>query len=183
MMAYDDAHIVSQVQDGETDAFRSLVDRHAHRIFQLAYRITGNGADADDVVQETFLRAYKALGQFDFRARFSTWLHRIASNCAIDLIRRRAPENELDQAADQEPRPEPGPERLAMSSEIADRVSTSLQQLSARERSAFVLRHFEGMSIREIGEALELKDSATKHTIFRAVHKLRDSLAPLTRSA
>src|SRR3979411_700195 len=84
-----DVAAVSRARDGDSDAFRVLVERHSRVIFRVAYRMTGNEHDADDVVQETFLRAYRQLDNFEERANFSTWLHRIAVNCSLDLLRAR----------------------------------------------------------------------------------------------
>ncbi len=182
-MIHDDALLIREVRDGNTEAFRGLVDRHGRRVFQLAYRLTGNSADADEVVQETFLRAYKKLSSFEKRARFSTWLYRIATNCALDFKRREKPVVPIDGETQALPARLPGPQRLALSSEIGAQLSATLDRLSTKERSAFVLRHCEGMSIREIGQTLDLAPSATKNTIFRAVRKLREALAPLRRSA
>src|SRR5687768_6541632 len=83
-----DAAAVDRVTRGDPEAFRLLVDRHSRSVFRLAYRLTRNQHDADDVVQETFLRAYRHLSSFDSRSSFSTWLHRIATNTAFDLLRR-----------------------------------------------------------------------------------------------
>src|ERR1051325_5811712 len=84
-----DVATVSRARHGDPDAFRQLVERHSRPIFRVAYRMTGNEHDADDVVQETFLRANKQLEQFEERANFGTWLHRIAINCSLDLLRAR----------------------------------------------------------------------------------------------
>ena len=84
-----DRFVLAQAKAGNREAFRTLVERHSRAVFRVAYRITGSEADAEDVVQETFLRAYTELGRFEARAGFGTWVHRIAANCAIDLIRRR----------------------------------------------------------------------------------------------
>ena len=86
-MEMTDAVTISRARNGDPDAFRQLVERHSQPIFRLAYRMTGNEHDADDVVQETFLRAYRQLGRFEERANFGTWLHRIGVNCALDLLR------------------------------------------------------------------------------------------------
>src|SRR6266852_6944825 len=88
-MEQSDATAVAQVRAGDSDAFRVLVERHSHTVFRLAFRMTGNEQDAEDLVQETFLRAYRQLGKFDGRAGFSTWIYRIAANCSLDLIRAR----------------------------------------------------------------------------------------------
>src|SRR5688572_30434564 len=81
-----DNELVARVRGGDDEAFRLLVERHTRPIYRAAYRITANAADADDIVQETFLRAYRAIERFDARASFTTWIHRIAINCSLDLI-------------------------------------------------------------------------------------------------
>lgn len=178
---------VERARLGDSDAFRLLVERHGRAVFRLAYRITANEQDAEDVVQETFLKAYRELDRYESRCSFSTWLYRIASNCALDLIRKRKiREQKRERSPDPErdillsvPAANPGPERALYSAQISESVHAALEQLSSQERAAFVLRHFEGLSIGEIGQALGTGDSATKHSIFRAVQKLRRSLEPL----
>lgn len=186
-MPESDALAVARARDGDGQAFRALVERHSRTIFRLAHRMTGNEHDAEDVVQETFLRAYRQLGRFEARANFGTWLYRIAVNCSIDVIRsrRRGDATEGSDALDQasgapvgqtEP---PDLDRLVFSTEIKRRVTAALGGLSQMERAAFVLRHFEGQSIEEIGRVLGLRTNATKHSIFRAVRKMRVALEPL----
>src|SRR5579872_327943 len=178
---------VERAQSGDSDAFRLLVEQHSRAIFRLAFRMTGNEQDAEDVVQETFLRAYRQLSRYEARSSFSTWLYRIASNYALDLIRTRRRHEERRERGNSEgrdilqsiPESSPGPDRIFYGSQVKDRVSAALDRLSAQERSAFVLRHFEGLSIAEIGEALGTGTNATKHSIFRAVQKLRKSLEPV----
>src|SRR5262245_23403472 len=185
-MPQTDAATVALARDGDSEAFRALVDRHSRAVYRLAYRMTGSAPDAEDVVQETFLKAYRQLGRFESRANFSTWLHRIAVNCSIDLIRAR-PHREaghdaadLDQLGTDDPtQRQVSPERLMLSTEVQDRVAGAMSSLSAMERAAFALRHFEGQSIDEISRALGLKANATKHSIFRAVKKMRVALEPL----
>jgi RNA polymerase sigma-70 factor (ECF subfamily) len=183
-MDVTDAAVVGRVRAGDREAFRVLVDRHAHAIFRLACRMVGNEHDADDVVQETFLRAYRQINRFESRANFGTWLYRIAVNCSVDLLRQRPrraheqpPEDDAEPAAD--PGANPSPERLTFSAEIQVKVNAALHDLSEAERAAFLLRHFEGQSIEEIGRALGLRTSATKHTVFRAVQKMRRALEPI----
>src|SRR5512140_261487 len=184
-----DAAIVAQVRGGDSDAFGLLVDRHSRAIFRLAFRMTGNAQDAEDVVQETFLKAYRQLGRFESRANFSTWLHRIAVNCSIDLIRTRrhqesahdGPDLERYEATAEE-RADHSPERLMLSTQVHERVHEAMGALSPMERAAFVLRHFEGHSIEEIGRTLGLKTNATKHSIFRAVRKMRAALEPFVEA-
>jgi RNA polymerase sigma-70 factor (ECF subfamily) len=154
-------------------------------VFRLAFRITGNEQDAEDVVQESFLRAYQQLGRFESRANFGTWLYRIVANCSVDLTRARQSRHDqsrgqsLDLAGSLPASGSHGPERLAESAEIASQVTDALRELSALERAAFTLRHHEGRSIQEISQLLGIGTSAAKHSIFRAVKKLRAALAPL----
>ena len=186
-MPQTDAAAVALARGGDSEAFHSLVDRHSRAVYRLAYRMTGSPHDAEDVVQETFLRAYRQLGRFESRANFGTWLHRIAVNCSIDLIRSR-PHREtahdgtdLEQfgaAVERYDTAGASPERLMMSTEVHERIAAAMRGLSAMERAAFMLRHFEGRSINEISQSLGLKTNATKHSIFRAVRKMRIALEP-----
>jgi RNA polymerase sigma-70 factor (ECF subfamily) len=187
-MPLTDAAAVAKARDGDSEAFRLLVERHSRAVFRVAHRMTGSAQDAEDVVQETFLKAYRQLGRFESRANFSTWLHRIAVNCSIDLIRGRRSRETGHEAADLEmlgAAAETGdagslsPERLMLSAEVQDRVRAAMAALSGMERAAFTLRHFEGRTIDEISAALGLKTNAAKHSVFRAVRKMRLALGPL----
>jgi RNA polymerase sigma-70 factor, ECF subfamily len=178
-----DAARVAEVLAGDREAFGALVERHSRVIFRLAYRLTGNEQDAEEVVQETFLRAYCRLRQFESRSSFGTWLYRIGVNCSRDLARRRAPGVHSGNHSRPEelefPSAAPAPDRLLWSAELGRQVFTALDSLSTNERTAFVLRHMEGRSLEEIGAALGLRPGAVKNTIFRAVRKLRQTLGPI----
>ena len=190
-MECNDIGLVTRARTGDTDAFRVLVERHSRPLFRLAYRMTGNQQDAEDVVQDSFLRAHKQLARFDERASFGTWLYRIAVNCSLDLVRARKRRNELAAPADPEmddpllalPSHDPAPDRIAMSGEVRDRVAEAMTELSAAERTAFVLRHFEGMCIDDVSRVLGCQPGAAKHSVFRAVQKLRRALEPLVSAA
>jgi RNA polymerase sigma-70 factor (ECF subfamily) len=175
------AAVLARARQGDGDAFRELVEQHSRSAFRLAYRMTGNEQDAEDIVQESFLRAYRHLGRFEARSHFGTWLYRIVANCAVEHIRtrrlrqNRAPMEPLDPLI-APPSTEPAPDRLAASSDIARRVAAALDGLSPLERAAFTLRHREGRTIEEIGRTLSLGTSAAKHAVFRAVKKLRAEL-------
>jgi len=182
-MEANDSDVVARARDGDTEAFRALVERHSRSLFHLAYRITGNENDAEDVVQETFLKAYRTLQRFESRAGFGTWLYRIAANCAVDLLRARQRRGETQGGAppalvDNLPAEQPEPDRVVLGAEAQRRMSAAMAQLTPNEKAAFVMRHHEGLSIEEIGRALGLRDNATKQSIFRAVQKLRRALAP-----
>jgi RNA polymerase sigma-70 factor, ECF subfamily len=191
-MPHTDAAVVALARDGDSEAFKALVERHSRAVYRLAHRMTGNPQDAEDVVQDTFLKAYRQLGRFESRANFGTWLHRIAVNCSIDLIRGRKHQETSHDASDletfdgalqrDEERVDPSPERLMLSTEVQDRVTRAMGGLTAMERAAFVLRHFEGQSIEEISRELGLKANAAKHSIFRAVRKMRLALEPFVET-
>jgi RNA polymerase sigma-70 factor (ECF subfamily) len=176
---------VARAQAGDADAFRELVEQHTRAVYRVAFRVTGKAEDAEDVVQETFLRAYRQLHRFESRANVGTWLHRIAANCAVDLLRAK-PRREMNEEADTLERlgsagegPGPAsPERSMLGTQIKERIGAALARLTPMERAAFTLRHFEGLSIEEISGMLGLRANATKHSIFRAVRKMRQELQP-----
>jgi RNA polymerase sigma-70 factor, ECF subfamily len=194
-MEISDAAVVAQVLTGDKDAFRVLVERHSRSIYRVAYRMTNDREDSEEIVQETFLRAYKSLVHFELRANFGTWLYRIAVNRALDFLsarKVRMPSKDTYQIADepdsedgrqlQLPAASPGPDRLLISDEIKKKVALAMNLLTPAERVAFTMRHMEGQSIEEISQALNLKASAAKNCVFRAVQKIRQQLEPLAGS-
>lgn len=177
---------VLPAEGSASDSFRALVEEHSPMVFRLAHRMTGNVSDAEDVVQETFLKAHRSLAGFHERARFGTWVYRIAVNAAIDVIRRRGRVTAARRTFDDDPpvvetipSTAPLPDRIAMSAQIQRDVTAALTRLSPRERAAFVLRHMEGMPTEQIAQILKIGPNAVKQTVFRAVQKLRRDLAPL----
>lgn len=189
--AISDARAVERTLAGERDAYRVLVERHSRNLYRLAFRMTGNSHDAEEVVQEAFLRGYRKLGQFAGNSNFGTWVYRIAANYAIDRMRQRNVE-ESRQASSGRPMeeglvvdpiaqvkdPSASPERLAGSAELAVKMKEALDALTPAERTAIVMRHWEGCAIEEIAAVLKSNTNATKNTVFRAVSKLRKALAP-----
>src|SRR5207244_1637986 len=138
MMDDSDAVAVARARAGDQDAFGMLVERHSIRLFQLVYRMTGNEQDAEDVVQETFLRAYKQLNRFESRAGFGTWLHRIAANCSLDLLRKRKGQDQQIgpvELESEEPMPTlsshaPAPDDQLFHSEVRQKVEAVMEQLT-----------------------------------------------------
>jgi RNA polymerase sigma-70 factor (ECF subfamily) len=181
-MHLDDAAAVAQARGGDEDAFRALVERHSRSIYRLAYRMTGRPEDAEDVVQETFVRAFRQLGRFESRSNFATWVYRIGFNCAIDYMRARPHREsaELPETLDRMSGPTSAPsmDDLVYAGQINEKVQEALLQLSPQERAAFLMRHYQGCSIEEICGALGLRSNAAKHSIFRAVRKMRVALRP-----
>lgn len=194
-IAESDAIVVERTLAGDRDAYRVLVERHSHQVFRLAYRMTGNRHDAEEVVQEAFLRGYQKLGKFEARSNFGTWVYRIATNYAIDRMRQRQKEESRREQPKVEERDgmesdplnriqdeAPTPERLTQSIELRKQMEQALAALSDAERTAFVMRHWEGCGIEEIAAALKSSSNATKNTVFRAVQKLRLALQPFVEA-
>jgi RNA polymerase sigma-70 factor (ECF subfamily) len=182
-MEISDLAAVERTRGGDPDAFRVLVERHSRAVYRLAWRMTANSYEAEDIVQETFLRAYKQLKRFDGRAAFGTWLHRIAVNCSLDLIRARKRRQETstdsaENASVQMPAPDPSPERSTQNVQVRELLLQAMQDLSEMERCAFTLRHHHGYGIEEISRVLGVQPNAAKHSIFRALRKLRRILEP-----
>ena len=183
-MEVNDSALVARIQSGEGHLFRELVCRHSVQIFRLAYRITGNEQDAEDIVQETFLKAHRMLGSFEARSNFSTWLTRIAANCALDQLRsRRRRDAALAPALDGDGETTDlgaaNPEHRIFHAQLGRIVQRTLEEMTEQERAAFVLRHYEQMNTTEIGQLLATSGPAIRQSIFRAVKKLRAALMPV----
>jgi RNA polymerase sigma-70 factor (ECF subfamily) len=176
----DDAALVASAKAGGQSAYRALVERHCRNVFRLAFRMTQNEQDAEDVVQETFLRAYRNIDSFRVDSGFGTWLYRIAANCSLDFVRARERRRTgpMPETGDFRT-PHPGPERLAFSGELRGRIAAALAELTPMERAAFSMRHFDGLSIDEISRSLGPSSGAVKNSIFRAAAKLRQALEPV----
>jgi RNA polymerase sigma-70 factor, ECF subfamily len=174
--------VLAKARSGDQAAFRVIVEGYSRDVFRLAFRITGNEEDAEDAVQETFLRAYRKLDGFEARSNFGTWLYRVTANTSIDVLRRRKrTEGRTTPLEDDAPSASiaPSQEKTVYGGQVRRRVESALSGLSDLERSAFVLRHFEEMSLAEVSVSLDTTVSATKQALFRAVRKLRKSLAPV----
>jgi len=181
---------IREVLTGNRDAYRVLMDRYFRSVFRVAFRITGNEADAEEAAQEAFLRAYNKLPGFRQDSAFSTWITRIAMNTAINLVERRnrdlsyhAPRIADEPSADESTVPVAdacsGPEGILLDSEAASLRRAAMATLTPMERTAFTLRHMEDLPIAEIAAALNVPANSAKQAVFRAVGKLRRSLAPL----
>jgi RNA polymerase sigma-70 factor, ECF subfamily len=185
MKAVVSEDVLERARSGDQAAFRLIVEGFSRDVFRLAFRITRNEEDAEDTVQETFLRAYKKLDGFESRASFGTWLYRVTANTAIDVLRRRNRLRDrstpLPEDSDSDARlgTPPAQEGGVFGRQVRERVESALSELSELERTAFVLRHFEDLSLAEVSESLDTTVSSTKQALFRAVRKLRKCLAPI----
>ena len=183
----DGTGLINKAKKGDTEAFREIVEANSRNVFALAFRLVGNEHEADDVVQETFLRAWRQLERFDGRSALSTWLFRIASNCAYDLLRSRSrrARGEIESDSDRMEavaETQPGPGRQAYSRQVREQINVELNSLTQQERTAFVLRHLQDFSIKEVSQVLGTGVNTTKQAVFRAVRKLRAALEPAVRS-
>jgi RNA polymerase sigma-70 factor (ECF subfamily) len=181
---------IRDILAGNRDAYRVLMDRHFCSVTRVAFRITGNEADAEEAAQEAFLRAYNKLPSFRQDSTFSTWIMRITMNTAINLVERRkrdlsyhAPRIEDEpSAANNSVRVadrHSGPEVSLLNREAASLRQAAMAELTPMERTAFTLRHMEDVPIAEIAAALNITSNSAKQAVFRAVSKLRRSLTPI----
>jgi RNA polymerase sigma-70 factor (ECF subfamily) len=187
----DELALVAAAKAGEVAAFEELVRRYDRNVFRIAQHITQNREDAEDVVQDAFLKAYSNLGQFQGQSKFYTWLVRIVVNEALMKLRRRRPERmvSLDEDVktedDSVPREvadwSPNPEQLYSQSQLHDILSKTIQGLPPGFRTVFVLRDVEGLSTEETAEALGLSIPAVKSRLLRARLQLRERLSRFFR--
>lgn len=183
----DEAALVTAAKAGDIGAFEELVKRYDRNVFRIAQHITQNREDAEDVVQDAFLKAYQNLGQFQGQSKFYTWLVRIAVNEALMRLRRRRPERtvSLDEEirTDEDTMPRevadwsPNPEQMYNQAELKDILSKTIQGLPTSFRTVFVLRDVEGLSTEETAEALDLSIPAVKSRLLRARLQLRERLS------
>jgi RNA polymerase sigma-70 factor (ECF subfamily) len=180
--AEPDDVLVERVRAGDTACFEALMRRHNERIYRAVRAVLGDDADVEDVMQQAYISAYQHLGAFEGRARFSTWLTRIALNEAYARLRRRqrvepAPWEE-DQAAANEPAATgPTPEQLAARIEIQVLLERAVDTLSLSNRTVFVMRAIQGLTTAETADCLKISEEAVKTRLHRANEALRAWLA------
>ena len=180
-MSQIEQKIIRKAATGDRMAFRELVLEHSHAMFRLAWRLTCDESTAEDIVQEAFIKAWRKIGDFRMESSFKSWLHRITVNTAMDHLRKQARRKQFETA---EPEFESVQERTKLPTidtqlDIRTQTEAAMMNLSETERSALLLKHFEGHSIKEIAQIMEMTTGACKQTIFRAVKKMRIALRPL----
>lgn len=180
--------LIRAAQGGDQEAFERLVRTYDQQVLRMALNLLRSPEDARDIYQEAFLRVYRNLPKFRFDCSFSTWLYRIVANLCLDQIRKRKVRKEEASAVATaagdvdrfqfvaETRADVDPQRQLMSAEVNSRVQEVLSRLTARERLVFEMRHFQGMRLRSIGEALGVTEEAAKNCLFRATQKMRAAL-------
>ncbi len=183
---FDEAALVSQAREGGVEAFAALVNRYEGKIFRLARHITQNPEDAEDVLQETFLKAYEHLDNFQGNSKFYTWLVRIAVNQALMKLRKRKADASvsLDEPFDTGEETvtreiavwDPNPELTYSREEIREILARAIESLPPTFRAVFALRDIEGMSTEETAAMLNLSVPAVKSRLLRARLRLREKL-------
>src|SRR6266576_1115334 len=180
-----DAELVALAQQGDRPAFEELVERHKQKAYYIAFDFSRDREDAKDLSQEAFLKAFTNLKKFDGRSSFYTWFYRILVNLCLDYKRRqkRAPTDTFDETLENhmEPSHEPkkprSPDQQVFAGQISRRVGEALEALPARQRTAFILKNHQGLSIKEIAVLMETAEGTVKVHLHRAVTALRQSLA------
>jgi len=193
--AVDERVLVGQAQASNRTAFEQLVRRYDRDVLRLALNLMKRPEDARDVYQEAFLKVYRNLHRFRFECSFYTWLYRIVTNVCLDHLRRRqarpedqAPElrgaHHEDGGSDfferqREHRATLDPERHLLGQEIKAKLASAMERLSPRERIVFEMKHYQGLKLRAIGDALGTSEETVKNSLFRATRKLRNELGAL----
>ncbi|HVS89350.1 MAG TPA: sigma-70 family RNA polymerase sigma factor [Candidatus Acidoferrum sp.] len=191
----DERALVAEAQAGSRAAFEQLVRRYDRDVLRLALKLMKRPEDARDVYQEAFLKVYRNLHRFRFECSFYTWLYRIVTNVCLDQLRRRQarPEDQAPEVSgarhdegitdfferQREHRPTLDPERRLVGKEIQARITAAMERLSPRERIVFEMKHYQGLKLRAIGEALGTTEETVKNSLFRATRKLRSQLGGL----
>jgi RNA polymerase sigma-70 factor (ECF subfamily) len=183
-VSLDDAALVRRSLDGDQEAFGVLISRHARSILSVTSRMLGPTADAEDIAQETFVAAFKSLASFQFDAKFSTWLYRIAINKCTDALRARRPTVSLDDTGDEstaawETADQETPHWELEQMELAWELDKGIQALPHLYRESFVLKHIEGLGYDEMSEILGVHRDTLKMRVYKARNMLCQSLAHL----
>ncbi|UCE00632.1 MAG: sigma-70 family RNA polymerase sigma factor [Chloroflexota bacterium] len=185
--AEDKPIVLEALRNGDRAEFARLVETYSPMIYRLGLKMLNNPQDAEDILQETFIKAYKHIGNFDGRSNVSTWLYRIATNEALMSLRRKHPEIisfEKPTTYESEPQ-EPLqivdwcclPEEEFLTAEVRDRLNEAAARLPANLRVVFVLRDIEGLSTRETSQVLDISEMAVKTRLSRARLRLREDLS------
>lgn len=186
-MAENEQVLIDRFCAGDHAAFHELVGRHKKKIYFLAYDITGDHHEAEDISQEVFIKMYRSLKTFRRDAKMSSWLYQITVNASIDSLRRKSsrqesPVGEFDRLSLKENLASSAdhvfdPLRSAESSQIQNHISQALKKISPKERTIFVMRHYNDLKLNEIAEVLGITIGTVKSLLFRAIRKLRKELS------
>jgi RNA polymerase sigma-70 factor (ECF subfamily) len=186
----DDRKLVERAREGDQTAFRALVERYKKKVYAVARDMTGDHHEAEDISQDVFMKAYGSLKQFRGRAGVSTWLYRMTVNACIDRSRKKAwkamkPKgvilDENIQQRIESRRTLSQPENEMERALLQQHIRRALDGLTERERAVFVLRHYHALPLREVADCLNVTEGTVKSTLFRAIRRLQEKLAPYVR--
>ncbi len=172
MLDDPDKALLDRFRSGDSGAFRVLVTRYQRPIYNAAFRVLGNGADASDVAQTVFLRVAERLDDYDPKFKFFSWIYRIAVNEAIDMLRRNQHEEPLDDEIDFAGPDHANPETQYGTAQLADRVQRALMTMKTEDRIVLTLRHFSELSYRQIAEVLGIEEKTVKSRVYDARQRL-----------
>lgn len=184
MQKRDDAVLIDQIQQGNIGAFRELVERYKRRIYYLAYDLSGNHHDAEDLSQEVFIKVYQSIHRYRPESSPYSWLYRITVNTFIDQKRKKIlniikpwSTYKADSIPEPTERSAAGDsEKKIDSSFLQSHLQNALKKLSKRERTVFVLKHYHGLSISEIAATVDVAEGTVKSLLFRAIRKMQQAL-------
>lgn len=166
--------IIKRIKQGRREAYAELVDAYKGALFNLAYRVSGNAAEAEDAVQEAFVRAYSGLQTFQEKKKFFPWLYAICLNILRDSSRKQARrESGFSDAATFHPAEIPGPGTQVESRELAAWLEKALTALPLKLREAVVLRYVEELSFKDVAQILKISENAAKKRVYHAIEKLQ----------
>lgn len=184
LMARDEEALVSEAVVAGFSTFRDVVEAHKKQVYYLALDLTGNHHDAEDLSQEVFIKAYQSMKDFRGDAKLSSWLHRITVNAFLDSKRKRSlrllpfPESR-ERPAElpfRDERPDASPDRRLETAMIQRHIDEALEKLTPRERAVFVLRHYNDLILRDVGQMLNISEGTVKTLLFRALRRLQKEL-------
>jgi RNA polymerase sigma-70 factor (ECF subfamily) len=183
-----DEVLVDLARNGERSAFEELVERYKHKTYHIAFGFTRDREEAKDLSQEAFLKAFVNLKSFDGRSTFYTWFYRLLVNVCLDYKRRsRSRNEELSEAVENQLDPShapvtgPNPDTHAMARQLSRKIGAALESLPPKQRTAFILKNHQGLSIKEIAEVMRTAEGTVKVHLHRAVATLREKLAAFTQ--
>ncbi|MFO7891480.1 MAG: sigma-70 family RNA polymerase sigma factor [bacterium] len=180
--------LIEKAQKGDTRAFEKLVKKYDRQILSLAYQISGNTQDAEDIYQEVFMRAFKSITSFNQKSSFFTWLYRIAVNCSLTYCNRRKSKAHMpleDEENDFSWQPVddlPTPDKTVLNQELKEKIKRGVNTLSPMQKTTFILRFYHQLKIREIAQVTDKAEGTIKNYLFRATRNMQKKLSPYVES-
>jgi len=180
--------LIEKAQQGDTQAFEKLVKKYDRQVLSLAYQISGNTQDAEDIYQEVFMRAFKGLSSFNKKSSFFTWLYRIAVNCSLTYCNKRSKrshvplENEGKDFSWEAIDNMPTPDKAVVNQELKGKIKRGVDNLSPMQKTTFILRFYHQLKIKEIAQITDKAEGTIKNYLFRATRNMQKKLSPYVES-